>query len=698
VPNVKVTDYKVWVGDDVIPLMGGEVHYWRLSPDNWRPILHRVKDLGLQVVSTYVCWDFHEYAPGQFDFTGETNPQRNLVGFLDLLTEMDFWIVIRPGPYVYTEWTNAGVPDQAAQYHRLHPEFLRLARHYMETVVPILQPYFATRGGRIILFQADNEIDPWHQWYTEPLGMGQNPGLFHDFLRERYTSLGELNHAWSAQFASFEEAHAVFCLPPGKNDLLPRYLDFCRFKHWFVLKASRWMVDTYRDLGVDLPIYLNTYGSVAIQPGSDMEEIADLVSADLYPSNTFSRYSEEHRKFMDAVRYMRSYSRLPYISEFEAGIWHGWHYEVGAPAGNHYRLMCLSALAAGITGWSWYMLVNRDNWYMSPINEWGRVRPELYDVYRQVVGLFREMDPTASVRLTSTSVTFDLLQQASQRPGQELLTEFYKADIDYDFYELGKGKIRNPLLFYCGGAWLSSKSQEKLRQYVLDGGHLVCLGSYPRFDEQMRPLNLLEIPEPVGVIGDVPESLKLKFDLGGEKVEVRSSWMAYYQDVPGEPIRVTRLRGETLTAEEMELILSLVEGDRYTVGYTRSLGKGKLTVLNLAPSAELVVALHNMAGVNIPSRSLTPGITTALYLRGSILYLIVTNISSEDKVAQVLLDPNLLDGIDYGVEELITGNRWLISRSQGYPMFVTVNHKDAVMLKLTPTSNDNGDILRESIG
>ena len=252
-------------------------------------------------------------------------------------------------------------------------------------------------------------------------------------------------------------------VPPERDDLLPRYLDLSRFKHWFVLKAARWMVDAYRELGVDLPMYLNTYGTVSIQPWRDMEEIVSFVGPDLYPTNEFEFRDDEHRKFMDSVRYARSFSRLPYICEFESGIWHGWHYEVGTPRENHYRLMCLSALAAGITGWSWYMLVNRDNWYMSPINEWGRVRPELFDVFHKIVEIYRQMDPTTAVRHTHTLVSFVSLQQAAGIQNQDLLTSLYQADIDYDFHELKDNGTKNPLMFYGGGKWLSHVSQQQLK-------------------------------------------------------------------------------------------------------------------------------------------------------------------------------------------------------------------------------------------
>src|SRR5436305_7071662 len=102
-PAVRIADQRVWVGSESRPLLSGEVHYWRLDREVWPQVLARVRDLGLDVVSTYVCWHFHELSPGTFDFDGATHPQRDLLGFLDLAQALGLWVLLRPGPYIYAE-------------------------------------------------------------------------------------------------------------------------------------------------------------------------------------------------------------------------------------------------------------------------------------------------------------------------------------------------------------------------------------------------------------------------------------------------------------------------------------------------------------------------------------------------------------------------------------------------------------------
>src|SRR3990167_5181749 len=145
-PKVKISKNAVQVGGKRVSLVSGEVHYWRLNPNYWGEILDRVKEMGIEVVATYVPWDYHEYQRGKFDFTGKTDQTRNLKRFLQLTRSKGFWMIIRPGPYIYSEWPNEGVPSYAYKYHRLHPQFLKYAKVYMSRVTQVIRPFLASRA------------------------------------------------------------------------------------------------------------------------------------------------------------------------------------------------------------------------------------------------------------------------------------------------------------------------------------------------------------------------------------------------------------------------------------------------------------------------------------------------------------------------------------------------------------------------
>ncbi|MBN2471519.1 MAG: beta-galactosidase [Anaerolineae bacterium] len=688
--TVKIAEKKLWVGETAIPLLSGEVHYWRLDPHNWWHVLQAVREVGLKVVATYVCWDFHEIAPGRFDFTGETDPRRNLIGFLELLTAEGFWIILRPGPYIYSEWSNNGVPDHAAQGHRLDPAYLDKAGVYMKAVTEAARPYLATNGGRIIVWQADNEIDPWPQFYAEQLGLGQQPGPFHDFLRERYPTVAALNAAWRTTLRSIDEARAVLELFSTDPGLASRYNDYRAFVSWYTSRAAAQSVETYRSLGVDVPILLNTYSGVGVQRWADFEAIADLAGPDIYPSREFLYRTGEHQHILEGMRYARTFSSLPYIPEYQAGIWHDWLEDVGTLTPNHYRMICLAALQGGAAGWNWYMLVNRDNWYQSPINEWGRTRPELFAVFQQITRLFETVDPTTLQPAgAGAALTFDPLQRGTERPGQALLQSCFEAAIDYDFWDLSQDAITDkPLLFYAGGAWLSAEGQARLAAYVEGGGHLVCVGAFPKLDEHLLPLNLLGIPEPDGVISGVAAPLNLAISGGapGDSTgfAAESPWAFTYGSVPGEPITALRLSVRQQPSEELALQFNLQTGTRYTVGYSLQRGQGRLTMLGLKPTPELLLGLHRHLGVSIPCRSLTPAVTATLFWRGQEVYVFVVNSGAEGKAAEIVFDTEAVPDGRWVAEDLVSGRVATITLAEGRGLAASLPRKDGTIIRLTP--------------
>ena len=52
-----------------INVRSGSVHYSRVPRALWRDRLERAKALGLNAITTYVPWNFHEDVEGRFDFS-----------------------------------------------------------------------------------------------------------------------------------------------------------------------------------------------------------------------------------------------------------------------------------------------------------------------------------------------------------------------------------------------------------------------------------------------------------------------------------------------------------------------------------------------------------------------------------------------------------------------------------------------------
>ena len=642
-PKVDVREKQIYVDDTPVPIISGEVHYWRLSPDRWREILERVREMGLQTVATYVCWEYHEYERGKFDFTGETEPQRNLVAFLDLLQEMGFWIIIRPGPYIYSEWKNGGVPDYIAPFHRLSNEYQSAAKVWMEAVSQVLKPYLVTNGGRIFLFQPDNEIDLFTHWFEDEMGFRGKPGLFQQFLKERYDTVDKLNKAWDKNYESIDQAEPVsrahFILDRGHRVAL---LDYWRFEHYLVAKAVKWHVDTYRKFGIDVPMYHNYYYGGDVQNHREIAKVVDFVGIDVYPGNEFDLegYPKSHSLYMNMLRYQRSISPIPYIAEFEAGVWHGLHEMAGIITPNHYRIMCISALAAGMAGWNWYMLVNRDNWYYCPIQEWGRIRGELFDVFQRITGIYNEMNPPKLDKMTDTTVLMDPLHIASMRHLHTdlVLKALYEADIEHETWDPETMRFERPLMFYSGDQWLAKADQEKLLKYVENGGNLVCFKNYPRLDENQQPLNVLGIREPARVLS--PLGKQLIVTLGEETAQADGAVFEYdavnQQGI--EWITAEQTLGPLQAVENSDILAINYQGKKFTVGYVEQRGKGKIVVIGLDPNPELVLAVHRFLDVPTYACADASGVHTSLLRGDDAWYLAASNLAKEERKSLVALE------------------------------------------------------------
>ncbi len=354
---------------------------------------------------------------------------------------------------------------------------------------------------------------------------------------------------------------------------------------------------------------------------------------------------------MHLLRYTRAITSMPIIPEFQAGSWHGWHYVTGTVGPRHYRLAGVGALLAGIVGWNWYMLVNRDNWYMSPINESGYLRPELAEVFRWLVEVYDAIDPPTLKKLTPVSVTLVPLDRSSEIGGFDDLMRraLYHADVDYECYDPGVGGQAGSLLLYSGGRWLAADAQQRLLDLVEAGRHLVLFDKLPVLDDRLNPLNTLGLQEPDGVLLGA-----VALDLDGEPVACEGGTFFTYSTVPGVPIYAERQREAGYFAEEQRTHFHRQVGQRIISGYQIKRGQGTITVLGVPPSPDLIHALLRRFDLPPDCHTDAPLVTTALFQRGTDIYLMAVNNGDLAVHTTVSLRAGLIDET-YRAHDLLSG-------------------------------------------
>jgi hypothetical protein len=90
---------------------GAAFFYERTPVAQWRGDLERYRAMGINTIDLYLIWNWHEPDAHTIDFTGRTNPQRNLAKLLTIIHQLGFKVIVRPGPVIRNEWRNGGYPD-----------------------------------------------------------------------------------------------------------------------------------------------------------------------------------------------------------------------------------------------------------------------------------------------------------------------------------------------------------------------------------------------------------------------------------------------------------------------------------------------------------------------------------------------------------------------------------------------------------
>lgn len=142
------------------PIYSGEMHYERVPAPYWRHRLRMMKAMGLNAVATYVFWNFHEVAPGRWDWSTD---EHNLRQYIQTAQEEGLMVILRPGPYCCAEWEYGGYPWWLQQEKELviranNKAFLDSCKVYIHQLAGQVKDLQITHGGPIIMVQAENEF------------------------------------------------------------------------------------------------------------------------------------------------------------------------------------------------------------------------------------------------------------------------------------------------------------------------------------------------------------------------------------------------------------------------------------------------------------------------------------------------------------------------------------------------------------
>ena len=156
--TVQIESGALCVDGKPVRLISGAIHYFRVHPELWDDRLDKAVAFGLNCVETYIPWNFCEPERGRFDLTGNAD----FGAFLDKVQAHGLYAIVRPGPYICSEWENGGFPAYLAaipglELRRYNEPYLAEVRRYFAAILPGLVSRQYTHGGPLLMLQVENE-------------------------------------------------------------------------------------------------------------------------------------------------------------------------------------------------------------------------------------------------------------------------------------------------------------------------------------------------------------------------------------------------------------------------------------------------------------------------------------------------------------------------------------------------------------
>jgi beta-galactosidase len=396
-PRARLTREGVLLGDELVPLLSGSVHYFRLEPDSWRACLEAMREMGCTVVDVYVPWSVHEAADGSLDF-GERESRLDVVQFLRIAQEVGLYALVRPGPHINAELSGFGLPERVLwdrdcqarsaageavilpmppqafpvpsyASHKLLHEACAWLRRVADLLGPLTWPH-----GPIVLCQVDNEgalyfRDGVYEQDYHP----DSIAAYRRYLETRYQTAARLGQAYAIPADNFDIS------PPQRFDAkdhqgLARQLDWAEYQEVLIADAFITFRAALSHAGLErVPTCHNLPMGESATPldPARLGKVVECLGMDYYHVAAEGSADAILKRTSEIVTRADAFDYPAFAIELAAGF--PPFFPPLTELDN--RFAALSCLAAGIRGFNLYMAVERDRWIGAPIDRFGARRP-----------------------------------------------------------------------------------------------------------------------------------------------------------------------------------------------------------------------------------------------------------------------------------------------------------------------------------
>ncbi len=623
-----IKDGNFWLDDTPQMIQAGEFHYYRTPRDQWRSRLELLKNAGFNALASYIPWLWHQLEEDVSDFDGHSHPMRDLAGFLDLAAEMGLLIIARPGPYIMAETINEGIPpwvfknyprvafiDQNGKAQNivsyLHPDFLACVSKWYKAIFEVLSPRQITRNGRIIMIQLDNEMGMM-KWVRNIMDTNSHTiSMFAAFLSREYGM--DISRLYPLGDMEYFLREGI--LHPNETYGLRIVEDYRRFYRDYLGQYAAFLASEAKANGMETLPVINIHGfanggktfPIGLSQLLTIMSMDEMVSAtDVYPGHIGEGNYHQLLLVNEMTKSLHNKQQALFSVEFQAGG----NQDFGNGQASLFDLHSRLCISSGMRAINHYLFFDGENDpVLSPVkrHDWGHpVRKDgsLRSHYHRYPKLSRVLqaygtDLVLSRPKTVTTIGFLIdyfmteVNNRFSKKSTDILTH-QRDDILFDMIarglslthrpfntlELSRDYLdpaRNPLCWVMMEKQCNADTQQKLVDYVKNGGRLILAGRLCLEDFHHHECTILR------------DALGIHQSNTHEPFVTHNITIFKYQDVP-----VSFL--ETYTGEFDEVFAS--SETQEIVGFIKNLGKGRLMMFGAAMTANTLDDLdvvHQMA-------------------------------------------------------------------------------------------------------
>lgn len=148
--SFSVDGRRIWV-------LGASIEYARVPPEFWADRIAAARQAGFNTISTSCPWVMHEPRKGRFSFHEQCDVRR----FVELCGEAGMWVLLRPGPFVGSQYDAGGLPSWLLEMpevalRQANEPFLERVSSYFRKLLAEVADLQVTNGGPILLVQSEH--------------------------------------------------------------------------------------------------------------------------------------------------------------------------------------------------------------------------------------------------------------------------------------------------------------------------------------------------------------------------------------------------------------------------------------------------------------------------------------------------------------------------------------------------------------